>query len=140
MSTREDVDRFLTDEGRVLVDQFVAETAAEADNNVDMNEVVRQNLADHKAALTGKQPTAKPARPARPKNPKPTVGYITVSRDWNPSGSHDRTFLWNPHATQKAAEADRALSDSLGCGPQMIVRVDTTFTIVDGGPKPEDAP
>lgn len=53
MSTREDVDRFLTDEGRLLVDQFMAEPLAEEDDDVDMNEVVRQNLADHEAALTG---------------------------------------------------------------------------------------
>lgn len=99
-------------------------------DGLDVGEVVRQNLADHEAALTGTQLTAKPARS---KSPKPTVGYIAVRRDWDPRDSHDRTFLWNPHATQKAAEADRALSDSLGCGPRMIVRVDTTFTIVDSG-------
>lgn len=107
-----------------------------ASTQEDLANDVRAGLDAAVPVMVGKQPEAKPARP---KNPKPTFGYITVSRDWNPSGSHNRTFLWNPHATQKAAEADRALSDSLGCGPQMIVRVDTTFTIVDGGPKPEDA-
>lgn len=69
----------------------------------------------------------------RLKDPKPTVGYISVHRNWNPRDGHDRLYLWNPHASQKAAEAARAHSDSLGCEPRMIVRVDTTFTIVDGG-------
>lgn len=69
----------------------------------------------------------------RLKNPKPTIGYLVVRRGWNPRDGHDRLYPWNPHASQKAAEADRTHLDSLGHEPRMIVRVDTTFTIVDNG-------
>lgn len=52
--SREDLDRFMTPASRALVDQFMAE-ASDEDDDVDMDEVIRQNLADHEAALTGKQ-------------------------------------------------------------------------------------
>lgn len=52
--TRDDLDQFMTDKGRALVDQFMAESAGESDD-VDFDAVARQNLADHEAALTGKQ-------------------------------------------------------------------------------------
>lgn len=53
MSTRENLDRFTTPASRALVDQFVTDADAE-DNDVDMDEVIRQNLADYEATLTGK--------------------------------------------------------------------------------------
>lgn len=52
--TREELDRFLTDEGRRTVQQFTADYHGPDD--VDMGEVIRQNLADHEAALTGRRP------------------------------------------------------------------------------------
>lgn len=55
MSPREDLDRFTTDTSRGMVAQFIAESADE-DDHVDMDEVVRQNLADHEAALAGNRP------------------------------------------------------------------------------------
>lgn len=53
MSARDELDKFITPEIRAKVDAFVADCAGESDD-VDMDEVVRQNLADHEAALTGK--------------------------------------------------------------------------------------
>lgn len=105
-----------------------------ADENVDVlalpgreAEHVRHEMAatDSEAGLADLK--------QRLKNPKPTVGYLVVRRGWNPCDGHDRLYPWNPHASQKAAEADRAHLDSLGHEPRMIVRVDTTFTIVDNG-------
>lgn len=54
-SNREDLDQFMTDESRALVEKFIAETAGEPDD-FDMNEVIRQNLADHAAAIHGAEP------------------------------------------------------------------------------------
>lgn len=53
MSARDDLEKFMTPASRALVDQFMAESAEEADDDVDMDEVIRQNLAAHEAALTG---------------------------------------------------------------------------------------
>lgn len=107
MSTREDLSQFETPASRALVDQFMAETVDE-DNDVDMNEVVQQNLADHEAALSGEQPDPQPdvvallkreaehirqeaaaadseaaladlKRRMRLKNPKPVTGYLVTS-------------------------------------------------------------
>lgn len=58
MSPREDLEKFMTPDGRALVDQFMAQSLAKKDDDVNMDKVVRQNLADHEAALTG--------RPAEP--------------------------------------------------------------------------
>lgn len=47
-AAREDLGRFLTDEGRAKVAAFVAECEAEGDD-FDLNEVIARNLADHAA-------------------------------------------------------------------------------------------
>ena len=132
MSPREDLEQFMTDESRALVAQFMADTADE-DDDVDMDEVVRQNLADHEAALAGKQPKTRPGHPALPKNPKPTVGYIVVCPGWDPRDRQDSIDLWNQHPTVKAAQDSVEYSKLVGSSRTVIVRVDTTFTIVDGG-------
>lgn len=90
---------------------------------------VQERLDTAEAKAAAKKPAEKPARA---KNPKPTVSYIAVHRGWDPRDSHDRISLWNPHASQAAAEAESAHADSLGCEPRRIVRVDTAFTFVDG--------
>src|SRR6476659_297944 len=46
-SGREDIERFLTHEGRAKVAALMAETEAEGDDGFDMDAVVAQNLADH---------------------------------------------------------------------------------------------
>lgn len=57
MSARSELDKFITPEIQAKADAFIADCAGESDD-VDMDEVVRQNLADHEAAL--------PGRPAEP--------------------------------------------------------------------------
>lgn len=50
--SREEIEKFLTAEGHAKVEQFMAD-AADEDDEVDMDEVVRRNLADHAAVLHG---------------------------------------------------------------------------------------
>lgn len=69
----------------------------------------------------------------RMKNPKPTVGYVVVRPGWDPRDRQDGIDLWNQHPTAKAAQASVEYSNLVGSSRTVIVRVDTTFTIVDGG-------
>lgn len=69
----------------------------------------------------------------RLKTPVPTVGFIVVPRGWDPQDSHGRLHLWNQHPSKKAAQAERGDRDGIGGARRMIVRVETSFTIVDGG-------
>lgn len=67
------------------------------------------------------------------KNPKPTVGYIVVCPGWDPRDRQDGIDLWNQHPTVKAAQDSVEYSKLVGSSRTVIVRVNTTFTIVDGG-------
>lgn len=155
MSTREDLDKFMTPASQALVDQFMADTVDEPDD-FDMDEVVRQNLADHEAALTGEQPKpdvvdllkreAEHVRyemaatdlqaglvdlKRRLKNPKPTVGYITVHPGWDPRDRQDNIYLWIQHPTTRDAQASVEFAKMVGSDRTVIVKVTTTFEIVE---------
>lgn len=130
MSTRNVVDQVMTGEMRAKVEKFIAETASEPDD-LDMDEVVRQNLAGHEAALTGKQAEA---RPAKPKVPKPTAGFIVVNPDWDPA-KHPAE-AWNPHPTLKEARAQKTAFQCMVPGEpctKVILKATTTYTFVEGG-------
>lgn len=130
MSTREDLEKFTTPASRELVDQFVAD-AADEDNNVDMNEVARQNLADHEAALTGRP------QPACPKNPKPVIGYLATSDLAGLAVQPMRGWYFLPplDLSVKAAESTRAgfqgMSPTTPAKP--IYKVTITFELVERG-------
>lgn len=69
----------------------------------------------------------------RLKNPKPTVGYIVVCPGWDPRDRQDSIDLWNQHPSVKSAQDSVEYSKLAGSSRTVIVRVDTAFTIVDGG-------
>lgn len=69
----------------------------------------------------------------RLKNPKPTVGYIVVRPGWDPRDRQDSIDLWSQRPTVKAAQDSVEYSDLVGSSRTVIVRIDTTFTIVDDG-------
>lgn len=126
MGARDEVEKFLTLEGRAKVKAFAAD-CADGSDDVDMDEVVRQNLADHEAALSGGQ-----ARKVPPSPPKPTVGFIVVNADWDPKRTPAAgwTLLTLPQA--KVEQAAFAAMDPDGDG-KVILQATTTYRIVDGG-------
>lgn len=69
---------------------------------------------------------------------KPTVGFIVVMPGWSPRDDHGRTFTWNPYPTAKEAADAQSHAVSITGLQWMVVRVDTTYTVVDDGTGDDD--
>lgn len=70
---------------------------------------------------------------ARPKNPKPTVGYIVVRPGWDPRNRQDSIDLWIQHPNLRDVQASLDFADIVKSSRTVVVKVTTTFEIVEGG-------
>lgn len=82
-AAREDLERFLTDEGRAKVDAFVAKCEAEGNDNVDLNQAFAQNLADD-AAVYDNAPEPAPRSGIASRINQAALAQATVRPDMDP--------------------------------------------------------